>query len=156
MSLQCPKCKTSVVRKNRSNLRVRCTVCTTSNGRPYRFCWQCLRTWRGLAPRSDRCANFRCTNESLRTLRTCPDAVFEEVMGVTGCPSIRACPSCGILLQHDNTQCKNVVCLRCKVEFCFVCLRRTENCLIRSDEFIMCSKGVAPRQTSIPVWKNRY
>ncbi|XP_026208887.1 uncharacterized protein LOC113157543 [Anabas testudineus] len=149
----CPKCKSFVVRKNQSNLRVRCRVCPANKGRTFKFCWQCLNEWKGPAPRSDRCKNDGCTNESLKTLMTCPDAVFESVEGVTGCPSIRACPTCGMLLQHDNTQCKNVVCPRCDVEFCFVCLKLTDDCLITSEEFIQCYGGVAPRQTSIPVWQ---
>ncbi|KAF3697858.1 hypothetical protein EXN66_Car013539 [Channa argus] len=149
----CPGCKSSVVRLNESDLNVCCTVCTANRGRVYEFCWQCLREWKGPAPRSDHCGNFGCCNESLKTLKTCPDAIFGSVEWVTGCPSIRACPTCGILLNHDNTECKHVVCPRCKMEFCFVCLKLSENCLKTSDEYIRCFGGVAPRQTSLPVWQ---
>ncbi|XP_026208891.1 probable E3 ubiquitin-protein ligase RNF144A [Anabas testudineus] len=152
----CPKCKCTVMRRSQSNLRVCCTVCPANKGRTFKFCWQCLKKWRGLAPRSDRCANYGCTNQSVNILRHCPDATFESVEGVTGCPSMRACPTCGMLLQHDNTQCKNVVCPQCRKEFCFVCLKLTKKCLITSEEYMPCSRGVAPRQTSIPVWRKKY
>ncbi|XP_067436273.1 uncharacterized protein [Thunnus thynnus] len=151
----CPGCKSSVVRKDESNLSVRCTFCTANKQKPYEFCWQCLNEWKGPFPRSDRCENDGCCNESLKLLRTCPDIVFKDVKGVIGCPSMRACPTCGALLEHDKTQCKNIVCLRCKVEFCFVCLKVTKECLESSSHFIPCSSGVAPRQTSIPVWRNK-
>ncbi|KAK2863047.1 hypothetical protein Q5P01_002580 [Channa striata] len=142
----CPKCKSSVTRKNPSNLRVSCTVCPTNKRRTYKFCWQCLREWKAPASRSDHCGNDGCTNESLKTLKTCPNIIFHTVQGRTPCPSIRACPTCGILLQHDDKSCEKVTCLRCKVRFCFLCLK--QKCL-------MCKSGVAPRQTTIPVWKKK-
>ncbi|XP_067378746.1 uncharacterized protein [Channa argus] len=145
----CPKCKSSVVRKNPSNLRVRCTVCPTKKRRYYTFCWQCLRDWKGPAPRSDSCGNDGCTNESLKTLRNCPDMYLWSVK----CPSIRACPTCGILLQHDNISCKNVHCPRCQVPFCFVCLKLA-NPWSTTCSYIACSVA-APRQTSIPVWQKK-
>ncbi|XP_026208893.1 uncharacterized protein LOC113157547 isoform X2 [Anabas testudineus] len=110
----CPGCRSSVTRINQSDLRVHCTVCSANKRRSYDFCWQCLREWKGPAPRSDYCDNEGCTNESLKTLTTCPEIKLEAVKEVTGCPSIRACPTCGILLQHDDKYCKKVVCPRCK------------------------------------------
>ncbi|XP_056224420.1 probable E3 ubiquitin-protein ligase RNF144A-A [Seriola aureovittata] len=148
----CPGCST-FVRKETSNLSVRCTVCTAKRGRVYEFCWQCLREWKGPAPRSDRCENDGCCNESLKTLKNCPDITFESVTGVTGCPSIRACPTCGSLVQHSKKHCKSIVCPRCRVKFCFVCLKLAEECFKTSKISGQCSSGVAPRQSSIPVWK---
>ena len=153
--LQCPECKLSVTRKNESNLSVRCQICTARKGKAFEFCWQCLREWKGPQPRSDRCDNDNCYNEALKTLKTCPDIVFESVKGVSGCPSIRACPTCGSLLEHSSKKCKNIFCPRCKVEFCFVCLKVTKECLETSNHFNPCSSGVAPRQTSIPVWQRK-
>ncbi|XP_071316078.1 uncharacterized protein [Trachinotus anak] len=149
----CPGCKSSVVRQNDSNLSVRCTVCTAKKKQTYEFCWQCLRKWKGPAPRSDHCQNYGCCDEAVKMLKTCPDIVFQSVKEVTGCPSVRACPTCGTLVEHDSTKCKNIVCSRCKVEFCFVCLKLTKECLQTSRHFERCSSGVAPRQTAIPVWK---
>ncbi|XP_029382080.1 uncharacterized protein LOC115058738 [Echeneis naucrates] len=150
----CPQCKSHVVRKNASDLRVSCKACPLIEGRTYKFCWQCLRTWKGPAPRSDRCENDGCSNESLKTLQNCPDIVFESVRGITGCPSIRACPTCGTLVQHSRKHCKTIVCPRCKVKFCFVCLKLARDC--RENVYTEnCSRGVAPRQTSIPEWKKK-
>ncbi|XP_041840864.1 putative E3 ubiquitin-protein ligase ARI6 [Melanotaenia boesemani] len=152
-SKACPECKYSVTRKDESRLSVRCHVCTARKGTAYEFCWQCLKEWKGDHSRTDRCENEGCYNEALKTLTTCSVITFESVEGVTGCPSIRACPTCGYLLEHSSKKCKNIFCVRCKVEFCFVCLKITSECLKTSSHFISCSDGVAPRQTSIPVWQ---
>ncbi|XP_072232511.1 uncharacterized protein [Leuresthes tenuis] len=151
-SRSCPGCKSSVARQILFNLSVRCKVCTAKRGRAYDFCWQCMREWKGPQPRSDRCENDGCSDLSLQTLRTCPDIVFERVKGVTGCPSIRACPTCGSLLEHGNNNCKHLLCPQCKVEFCFVCLKIFTECMKTSSISGPCSSGVAPRQTFIPVW----
>ncbi|KAM8746774.1 E3 ubiquitin-protein ligase arih1l-like [Acanthopagrus schlegelii] len=153
---ECPGCKSRVVRKNLNDLSVRCTVCTAKKKNKYMFCWQCLREWKGPVPRSDRCDNVGCQS-SLEILKTCPDVVFKSVKGVTGCPSRRACPTCGMLVVHDGTKCKNIGCTQCKVEFCFVCLKTTTECqrINQKSWYSVCSAGVAPRQTSIPVWQSR-
>ncbi|KAF3837148.1 hypothetical protein F7725_004612 [Dissostichus mawsoni] len=102
--------------------------------------------WKGPAPRSDRCANRDCQNP-LDILRNCPDITFEDVEGVSGCPSIRACPTCGLLVEHNRTQCKNVFCARCKVKFCFVCLKLAEEC-VDEDNILsfyrLCPSGMPP------------
>uniref|UniRef100_A0A3Q2GG40 Probable E3 ubiquitin-protein ligase RNF144A-A n=1 Tax=Cyprinodon variegatus TaxID=28743 RepID=A0A3Q2GG40_CYPVA len=154
-SKTCPGCKYSVTRKVESNLSVRCQMCTATKGRTYEFCWQCLREWKGPQPRTDRCDNEGCCNDALKTLRDCPYVNFEKVKGVTECPSIRACPTCGILVEHTGKQCKNITCRQCKVEFCFVCLKITTECrkAPKPDYYGPCSTGIAPRQTSIPVWQ---
>ena len=155
-SSQCPGCKSRVMRTDLSDLSVRCTVCTAKRKSLYKFCWQCLREWKGPVLRTDHCDNDGCQS-SLETLKTCVNVVFEKVKGVTGCPSIRACPTCGMLVRHDGTRCKNVVCPRCKVSFCFVCLKTTTECqkIQPYSYFNVCPSGVAPRQTSIPVWQSR-
>ncbi|XP_033507895.1 E3 ubiquitin-protein ligase RNF19A-like [Epinephelus lanceolatus] len=152
----CPGCKSCVMRTDLCNLSVKCTLCTADKKKTFMFCWQCLKEWKGPAPRSDRCENEGCINQPLETLRNCPDIIFESVRGVTGCPSIRACPTCGFLVEHSKKKCKNIVCSRCKVEFCFVCLKLTKECLKLKpySYYETCSSGVAPRQTSIPVWKS--
>ncbi|XP_030287831.1 E3 ubiquitin-protein ligase RNF144A-like [Sparus aurata] len=148
---QCPGCKSHVVRDDLSNLNVECPECTASKRRTYRFCWQCLREWKGPGPRSDRCDNDDCP-DPLDTLKNCPNIVFKDVKGVNGCPCIRACPTCGILVEHNEKQCKSMVCHRCKVKFCFVCLTKNKDCLLYN-AYNPCPTGVAPRQRSIPVWE---
>uniref|UniRef100_A0A6Q2XLY9 RING-type domain-containing protein n=1 Tax=Esox lucius TaxID=8010 RepID=A0A6Q2XLY9_ESOLU len=148
----CPGCNTYVERKDLSNLCVMCTVCTADNGQVYEFCWQCMKKWKGPQERSDHCDNDGCINQDLELLKNCKTTTLTEVQGVSDCPSIRACPTCGQRVEHDKTGCKNILCPRCNVEFCFVCLKLTSDCLETSSYFIACSDGVAPRQTSIPVW----
>lgn len=142
------------MREDQSDLRVRCTVCTANDEEHYDFCWQCLNKWKGPSLRSDRCENDGCLNTALKALRDCPEITFESVTGVTGCPSLRACPTCGVMVEHKKTRCKNITCARCKVKFCFVCLKLTEECLKTKPGgyFKACEAGVAPRQTSLPVW----
>ncbi|KAF3837141.1 hypothetical protein F7725_004605 [Dissostichus mawsoni] len=151
----CPGCQTYLVRTAPTNLSVRCTICTKDKKKVYKFCWQCLKEWKGTCPRSDRCDNDGCTNPELELLKTCKTTALSRVQGVTACPSIRACPTCGQRVQHDTTGCKNIICPRCKVEFCFVCLKLTRECMKTSSYFIPCSAGVAPRQTSIPEWHSK-
>ncbi|XP_074518456.1 uncharacterized protein LOC141784516 [Halichoeres trimaculatus] len=153
----CPGCKSFTVRKNLKDLRVRCSVCTANKGKSYEFCWQCLKEWKRPSPYPDRCAEDGCTNQDMEILRTCEEINFKEVKDVTGCPSIRACPTCGFLIEHSSERCKNIICQRCKVQFCFVCLRLTQECLAlkTGSHFSACVGGVAPRQTAIPVWKQK-
>ncbi|XP_060690237.1 uncharacterized protein LOC132821587 [Hemiscyllium ocellatum] len=152
----CPGCSTFVERKDLDNLSVRCIICTAEKRSVFEFCWQCLKPWKGPGPRSDRCDNEGCTNIELDTLRTCPLINLPDTV-VTNCPSIRACPTCGRLLEHNQSGCKNIRCSRCFVEFCFVCLELTATCQATRQEswYSYCAKAMAPRQNSIPVWKQR-
>jgi len=128
---------------------VECPVCSAKRSGAYTFCWLCLKRWEGLAPWSKHCGNDECKNP-LEILKSCPPITFEDVKGVTGCPSVRACPTCGLLVEHNTKQCNTIVCRRCKGKFCFVCLRLTGEC---RTHYELCSGGVAPRQTSMPVWR---
>uniref|UniRef100_A0A3B3TJS0 RING-type domain-containing protein n=1 Tax=Poecilia latipinna TaxID=48699 RepID=A0A3B3TJS0_9TELE len=142
VSRKCPGCKSFVVKQDELNLCVSCTACTEKKGRPYEFCWQCQRKWKGPKPRSDRCENDGCSNTALQTLRTCPEIVFDTVWGISGCPSIRACPTCGSLLEHKRNHCKHLYCARCEVKFCFVCLKTFAECSKTSHISGPCSSGV--------------
>ncbi|XP_034412462.1 E3 ubiquitin-protein ligase RNF19B-like [Cyclopterus lumpus] len=145
----CPGCKSRVMRADVRNLCVECPVCTAKRRRTYTFCWLCLKRWKGPAPWSKHCGNHECQNP-LEILKSCPHITFKDVKGVTGCPSIRACPTCGLLVEHNTKQCNTIVCRLCKVKFCFVCLKLTGEC---RTNYNLCSGGVAPRQTSMPVWQ---
>uniref|UniRef100_A0A3Q3WNR6 RING-type domain-containing protein n=1 Tax=Mola mola TaxID=94237 RepID=A0A3Q3WNR6_MOLML len=151
---QCPGCKSFVRRQDCNNLNVECTVCSARRHKMYRFCWQCLKEWKGPAPREDHCDNDGCSSP-LEILKNCEEIVFQDVKGVRGCPSIRACPTCGHLVEHNKLQCKSMVCPLCKVKFCFVCLKKTEHCLTQK-AYSLCPSGVAPRQTSLPVRSRKY
>uniref|UniRef100_A0A3B4F1N2 RING-type domain-containing protein n=1 Tax=Pundamilia nyererei TaxID=303518 RepID=A0A3B4F1N2_9CICH len=116
------ECKTDVERKDLSNLCVQCVVCTADQKKTYQFCWQCLKPWKGAGLRSDRCDNDGCENKDLQLMQTCKTISLPEVEGVTSCPAIRLCPTCGMRVEHTTEYCKNINCPRCKMEFCFVCL----------------------------------
>ncbi|KAF3837149.1 hypothetical protein F7725_004613 [Dissostichus mawsoni] len=126
-------------------------MCTAKTNVAFSFCWQCLEEWKGPSPYPDRCANECCISKAQEILNTCHDITFKDVKGVSGCPSVRACPTCGLLVEHNKNRCKYIGCLRCKVKFCFVCLKRYEECLDedRLSFYFCCASGVAPRQTTI-------
>ncbi|XP_078420726.1 putative E3 ubiquitin-protein ligase RNF144A-A [Cetorhinus maximus] len=145
----CPGCGSCVERKDLTNLSVKCIICTAEKGKCYEFCWQCMKEWKGQAPRSDRCNNDRCTNLQLEALQNSDTKALN--CDIQNCPKIRACPTCGVLIEHKE-MCKYMVCTRCHVEFCFACLQTKEICIKTSRYFGACAKPVAPKQTSIPVW----
>lgn len=151
-NLPCPQCKTNVERKDLSNLCVQCPICSAGAERWYQFCWQCQKPWKGRGPRSDRCDNDGCSNKNLELLQTCKTIDLPQVRGATNCPSVRACPKCGAIVEHSRKFCKNVICPRCHLEFCFICLKSKKICNKTSTAYSLCQRGVAPRQTSIPVW----
>lgn len=151
MSLcKCPSCESYVEREDLSNLCVKCTICTAVKQKRFQFCWQCLREWRGPAAHSLRCSNEDCVHPDVDKLAKCTNMRLSYVNNVE-CPAIRACPTCGLLLEHNGHACKNLLCKRCKLEFCFLCLKLKRVCNPISGPYTVCS--VAPRQTEIPVWK---
>ncbi|XP_066538061.1 E3 ubiquitin-protein ligase DDB_G0292642 [Hoplias malabaricus] len=148
----CPGCKTFVEREDLTNLCVQCTICTAERGKTYQFCWQCLKEWKGPAPNADHCDNEGCVNPLIEKLMKCREVYLPQVQNIR-VPSLRACPTCGNVVEHDTTGCKNIICNRCQVEFCFSCVKPTPDCLNSSTHFQPCKDGVAPRQTSIPSWR---
>ncbi|XDV53644.1 hypothetical protein PO909_022092 [Leuciscus waleckii] len=147
----CPGCGIFTERSDVSNLCVECSVCTANNRKPFKFCWQCVREWRGPQPRADRCGNGGCKRRNQELLRDCPiitlsSVVYKGSSDHVQCPAIRACIFCGVLIEHTNEGCKMVSCSKCKNEFCFVCLKSARECLKTSTHFISCSAGLAPRQ----------
>ncbi|XP_062902035.1 uncharacterized protein LOC134345385 isoform X4 [Mobula hypostoma] len=111
--------------------------------------------WKGPAPRSDKCDNEGCTNiqlEPLKILKSCKTETL-PYSSIQNCPIIRACPTCGLLIEHQD-KCRYLVCIRCHVEFCFACLNTKAICSESSEYSFRCALPVAPRQTSIPVWNH--
>ncbi|XP_059843116.1 uncharacterized protein DDB_G0292642-like [Hypanus sabinus] len=140
---QCPRCGSYVERKDEMNMSVTCSVCTANDGIPFEFCWQCMKEWKGPAPRSDKCDNEGCINIQLETLKNC-DTKMLPYSNIQNCPKIRACPTCGLLIEHKD-MCKYVVCIRCHVEFCFACLNTKAICSESSEYSLNCAIPVAPR-----------
>ena len=146
---ECPGCKSFCERRSKKNRRVVCPICRKKKGNwhMYEFCWYCLKPWRSSAGGEADCGNVSCTGQDprIRILKTCPTKV---VVGVSNCPAIRACPKCGLLIQH-KAACKHMLC-PCKQRFCFICLK-----LANSSGRYKCGAynfkcTVAPRQTSVP------
>ena len=153
---ECPNCKSFVERIDLKNLRVVCRMCQAFHSKKYEFCWQCEREWTvQISTASDTCGRENCTNPILQLLKECNFIKLSEChAGFPDIPSIRACPTCGKNIEHSGQACKNMLCPRCNVEFCFACLETTAACQRAkpSSWFSECAKPVAPIQTKIPVW----
>lgn len=120
--IQCPGCSSFTERMDTSNLCVECSVCTERTGESYEFCWNCLREWKGSQIRGDQCGNVGCTID--RTpLKDCPMISLIYFDNEVECPKMRTCPSCDMLIEHNNNGCNNMECPQCKKEFCFICLK---------------------------------
>lgn len=147
---ECPGCGSCVERRDKQNLRVHCPYCTMQNSRTYDFCWHCLNEWSGPTTSSEKCGNSKCVNPDIALIMNAPE-VFVAKQKV---PNRRACPTCGKVVEHTTEGCKNVICPRCKDEFCFLCLELTKNCQESAPQswYNKCAKNVAPKQTSIPKW----
>jgi len=143
--LQCPGCGTIIQRVHTTNLAVECLVCTQQTGKIYEFCWQCQREWKGPRPRKDQCDNVGCNIKDQELLKDCSMVTLKSVQNVQ-CPAIRACPFCGVLIEHLKVGCKIMTCKKCHKDFCFVCLKPSKECLETSTHFVLCSDGVAPKQ----------
>jgi len=154
---QCPNCNSFVERLNLNNLRVKCTLCSKLLKKSYEFCWQCEREWTNptSVTADTTCGRENCFyQKDLFILSNCKFIKLSRCTNLPDIPSIRACPTCGKLIEHNGAACKNIVCPRCSVEFCFACLETTKNCQKTSPRswYGKCLKHVAPVQTSIPKW----
>ncbi|XP_069069927.1 uncharacterized protein [Pleurodeles waltl] len=149
---ECPGCRSLVERRDKSNMRVFCTICKANKRSNYEFCWQCLRPWKGGIKSSVGCANRECQDHNLVILQKCK-VIDLPHSDIKSCPSIRACPTCGLLIEHKE-MCKYVICCSCSVEFCFACLNTAQACqtLRPAANYMTCAMPVAPKQTKIPVW----
>ena len=141
---ECPGCMSLCEQKDTSKSCVQCPVCTRKKEKAYHFCWHCLHPWKN-ALSAKQCGNTTCNAELLGQLLAAPEI---NVIGVN-VPSIRACPSCGSLIEHKKG-CKQMTCKKCKADFCFICLRkRTPEGSWTCGAWNNQCKA-APRQTKIP------
>ena len=149
---ECPKCRSFIERIDLENLRVTCSVCKEKNKSCPDFCWNCLENWSGEMKSAFQCGNPKCEHPKLPSVRDC------DMFTLNGkqVPTRRACPTCGTVVEHDQTGCKFIICPRCNKEFCFMCLEFQEECLktAPSSWYKDCKKPVAAKQTSIPVWSD--
>jgi len=114
---QCPGCSTWCIRLNSKDIRLRCRAC--SKGRTFEFCWACQQEWKGTGDRC--CGNKGCDGKDPR-IRVLSAAEKKVIDSIPGCPSIRACPKCGSLINHIDKG-PHMTCTSCTTEFCFICLK---------------------------------
>jgi len=112
----CPNCKIIVDRPtDLAMFRVRCTACSSSD-----FCFVCCKPWKGGGFQV--CGNPNCSAENLnKVLKECPMKQPDCWPEGSKVPSLRACPKCLTLIEHE-TACKHMKCINCSTEFCFSCL----------------------------------
>jgi hypothetical protein len=145
---QCPKCE-CYTQKEIESKKIECLNCKKS-GICFRFCWECDQEWLDLSS-SERCGNYSCSNKELDALKNCIFISLPGCPGLGQIPSLRACPTCGKLVEHNGQGCKNIICKQCKVEFCFACMETTIECQrLKGGHNAVCVKPVAPIQTCIP------
>ncbi|XP_077978805.1 uncharacterized protein LOC144434221 [Glandiceps talaboti] len=144
---ECPQCKTLCERVDKKNHRVVCIICHKQKGTMFEFCWYCLHEWKTKGSITQ-CGNTVCSGKDprLKILQECPK---KNIVGVDDCPSRRACPGCGMLIEHEKA-CKHMACT-CGQRFCFICLKAPSE----SNGEYQCGSynspcTVAPIQTKIP------
>ena len=116
---ECAKCNSLCERQNKEDRRVICPVCTRKQRVKFEFCWYCLKEWKN-GSSTEECGNGGCTGEDHR-LKILSSAAKKTIVGVANCPARRACPSCGMLIEHIQA-CKHMACI-CGQKFCFICLK---------------------------------
>ncbi|CAH1228663.1 UBC [Branchiostoma lanceolatum] len=141
---ECPKCHSMCERVDKKDKRVVCPLCSARGTNEYHFCWHCLHEWVGSG--IDRCGNDDCSGEDKR-LKILRDCNRKTIVGVAGCPAIRACLKCGMLIEHDRA-CKHMVCT-CGQKFCFICLKPAVNGRYQCGTYNSPCK-IANVQTTIP------
>jgi hypothetical protein len=146
---KCPNCQSFVERTNCNDLKTVCSVCLVLTKKNFEFCWQCEQKWvvSTINQQTDTCGRVNCINKNLQALAKCK---LIQLGNILKNPSIRACITCGFLIEHDGTNCKNVICKRCKVEFCFSCLNLKKEC---KNQYSACE--TVPIQLNIPIWNQK-
>ncbi len=147
---ECPGCRSFVERRDLKNLRVHCGICTRKKRKEFDFCWHCEKEWSGPVTSVVKCGSSDCAHPSIPSIRDAKVIRINE----KEVPCRRACPTCGVVVEHKGTGCKFIICPRCKKEFCFLCLKIKVACLSAAPAswYGACTKPVAPKQTTIPVW----
>jgi len=144
---QCPGCKTWCIPSKAGDIRLQCPVCSKTT--PYDFCWACQREWKGTSMKY--CGNEGCDGKDPRIKILYIGAKNPITIGdIHGCPSIRACPKCGLLINHAGG-CRHMTCTSCGAEFCFICLKRWKVYYLRH----ACQIAPVQEVLSDPSWDDR-
>ncbi|KAL3870585.1 hypothetical protein ACJMK2_038635 [Sinanodonta woodiana] len=140
---ECPKCSSYCQRQDKKNPRVVCLICSKGQTIRYEFCWYCRKVWSTSGTKD--CGNPSCDGTDSR-LKVLQKARLKTINGVQ-CPAVRACPACGLLIEHKEA-CKHMTCI-CKQKFCFICLKQAVNGTFQcGTSNAKCE--VAPTQKDIP------
>ena len=98
--VNCPQCESLCTPNNPSRVDVECVACR-AKGKTVIFCYKCLHmcTWEKHTSKYV-CKYRDCiSNGGKDVLKILKETPEKKVIGVS-CPSIRACPSCGMLIEH--------------------------------------------------------
>uniref|UniRef100_A0A672GH55 RING-type domain-containing protein n=1 Tax=Salarias fasciatus TaxID=181472 RepID=A0A672GH55_SALFA len=149
----CPGCKTYLERMDLTNLCVQLHgLCPADKKKVYQFCWQCSKPWKGtLHPQTLCQRGLRQPRPgAAENLQADRPAEVLEVMPVPPSgpvsPAVRGWSTTKHRLQEHHLSSLSDRVLLCVPEL-------TPECLKTSTHFQKCSAGVAPKQTSIPVWR---
>ena len=117
---ECPECKSLIERTDMSTLRVKCLICEKIFEKDYEFCWNCEQRWPYLNDYMDRtfrifcqvdtkktCGRRDCLSKHIEVLAKCKYVRFKNCPDLGLLPSIRACVTCGELIEHTTEMCKN-------------------------------------------------
>ena len=122
---QCPRCSSYCERIDSENQQVNCDYCRSELGKPYLFCWKCLKDWKSEQSASS-CGNVNCGRMPVVVLKESSMITFTGNSGNdVEAPSVRACPNCYSLVEHIEG-CNEMTCNNCKHIFCFICLCEQE------------------------------
>ena len=98
----------------------------------------------------DLCASCAVRNHDGKqaTIELLAKCLVKTVDHSLDCPRLRACPSCGNVIEHESA-CRRVECNRCQTQFCFICLRIRHS---NDKNYYPCPDkcATAPRQSYIP------
>jgi hypothetical protein len=139
----CPyeSCKQDCFREKDNNILQQ--VCNTCNKK---FCWDCQRPWIGSS--TNVCGNVACEGSNKSKQVVLDNAAKKNIGTIIDVPSIRACPTCFQLVEHE-ANCKIIRCTSCQVFFCMSCLDTKPDPNTRyscGGAYAPCPKGVAPIQ----------
>lgn len=147
---QCPGCSKYIESICYRRGFVVCRTCEENYDFDFKFCAFCQRKWMG-SDDSKTCGHVDCKQDLKRLQKVLVSCPTKEIVGIRSCPTVRACPNCNFIVEHEGDNCKHMDCPNkyCRTKFCFVCLQ------IKTDKyywpescggaFIHCQ--LAPRQS---------
>ncbi|XP_072905148.1 E3 ubiquitin-protein ligase RNF144B-like [Hemitrygon akajei] len=122
---QCPRCARLVQRSSSEVLCVECPQCPGWREKDFWFCWNCRREWKGSITLGVTCPYSDCS--PLVLLSSC-NLIERLDSEVDGCPSVRYCPRCSVLMSHQGG-CNYMICPSCDYHFCYRCLQSIDLCV---------------------------